>query len=70
MSFERLKHTVRAKVSSILWKSEGDRWSGTFTGDGLGGRCKTYRVFLDCATFSRRRRTIGVDDKECLQDVL
>ena len=41
------------------------------------------QVFLDCAAFSRRRRTIGgvletatfagglkVDDKECLQDVL
>ena len=83
ISFERLEHAVPVKVSSILWRSEGGRWSGAFTGGGLGCRCKTYSVFFDCGAFRRCRRTIGgvletavfagglkVDDKECLQDVL
>ena len=84
VAFERLEHTLRTKVSSILRRNEGRRWGRTFRPcSGLGGRCETYSVLFDCAAAGGCGRTIRgvlkaaafppglkVEDKESFQDVL
>ena len=84
VAFERLEHTIRTKVSSILRRNEGRRWGRTFRPcSGLDRRCETYSVLFDCAAACGCWRTIRgvlkaaafppglkVEDEESFQDVL
>ena len=84
VAFERLEHTIRTKVSSILRRNEGRRCGRTFRPcSGLDGRCETYSVLFDCAAAIGCWRTIRgvlkaaafspglkVEDEESFQDVL
>ena len=50
VAFERLEHTIRAKVSSILKRDKGGGWGRTFRPcSGLGGWCEADNIFFNCA---------------------
>ena len=60
VAFERLEHTIRTKVGSILRRDKGGGWGRTFRScSGLGGWCEADSIFFNCAAAFRRRRTIS-----------
>ena len=83
VAFERLEHTIRAKVSSILRRDKGGGWGRTFRPcSGLGGWCEADSILFNCAAAFGCRRTVSgiletaspplglkVEDEEGFQDL-
>ena len=59
VTFERLEHTTRTKVSPILRRDKGGRWGGTFRScSSLSGWCETDSILFNCMAAIRWRRTV------------
>ena len=84
VALQRLHHTTRTKVSSILRRDKVGGWGRTLRScSGLGGWCEADSILFNCAAAFRCRRTVSgiletaappmglkVEDEEGFQDVL